>query len=152
MNWEIPGWLQQLGTVIGAGGSSIVVLKLIERIFKRDDRIAVDRMTISAELRQDIRDLKKELKLLEAQVDEKQERINALVADQAELRAENIALRGRYHELRNVMGIIVGANELYHRQLGLPEKDIPKLPDWIYQSVQGPTAREATLQPPERSS
>lgn len=149
---DIPGWAQQLGTLLGAGGVSVVVLKVIEKVFARDDRQAVDRVAVTTELRGDIRDLKADVQRLEGLLETERGRVNDLISERAELRAENRALRGRYHELRNVMGIVIGTNELYHRQLGLPERDLPKLPDWVYQPVEGPTARQAAPRPPETPS
>lgn len=148
---DVPGWAAQLGGLIGAGGLSVIVVKLVEKVFARDDRQAADRASVSSELRQDIRELKADVERLEERLDASRERERALFEQCAQLRAENTALRGRYHELRSVMQIVVSTNELYHRQLGLPEHDLPKLPDWVYQPVEGPTARDAAPKPPEGS-
>lgn len=148
--WDsLPGWAQQLGTLIGAGGGSVIVLKVVERFFARDDRQATDRVAVTTELRQDIRDLKADVQRFEALLETERGRVNELISERAELRAENRGLRGRYHELRDVLQIVVSTNELYHRQLGLPERDLPKLPTWVYSPVEGPTARQARPKPPE---
>lgn len=148
----LPEWASQLGALVTAGGGSVIVVKLIERAFARDDREAADRASVSSELRQDIRDLKADLERLEKRLDSSRERENGLFQRCTRLEAENTALRGRYHELRNVMQVMVSTNELYHRQLGLPESALPKLPDWVYQPVDGPTQRQNTPTPPEPSA
>lgn len=148
--WDaLPGWAQQLGTLVGAGGGSVVVLKLIEKFFARDDRQAIDRTSISTELRQDIRDLKKDIERLETLRDADRAARDALVTECAELRAslremraENLGLRERYHEFRGFVGVLVGTIEIYHTKLGLPENERIEVPDWVYRTVPGPTERQ----------
>jgi predicted nuclease with TOPRIM domain len=149
MQFDIPSWATQVVTLVGAGGGSVVAVKLIEKFFSRDDREAADRVSVSSELRQDVRDLKADLERVEERLEVARQRENTLFAQCAELRAENRALRGRYHELRGVLQLMASTNELYHRQLGLPEHDLPRLPGWVYQPVDGPTARDVTPKPSE---
>lgn len=140
--WDaMPGWLQQVSGLIGAGGLSVIVLKVVERVFARDDRQAADRVSISSELRQEVRELR-------ADVERQAERNNELVAMNAELRGENLALRSRYHQVLNVVGVLAARDATYRDRLGLPPDEI-NLPAWIYQPVEGPTARAAGPQPTE---
>lgn len=100
--WDsLPGWAQQLGTLIGAGGGSVVVLKVIERVFKRDDREAADRVTISTELRQDIRDLKADVERLESQLEVMRAENTRLNVRLARAETREAWTRNRYHRLTN---------------------------------------------------
>lgn len=148
-DWQIPGWLQQLGALVGAGGGSVVVLKIVEKVFARDDRQATDRASISSELRQDIRELKAETHELRGDRDRLAEQCAECRAQVRELRAENQGLRDRYHEFRAFAQLLVSTIEVYHRQLGLPESELPDIPEWVYRPVPGPTARQAPPRPPE---
>lgn len=148
-DWDIPGWAQQLGQLVGAGGGTVVILKVIERLFKRDDREATDRTSISSELRQDIRDLKAETRELRADRDRLAAELAECRALLREMRAENLGLRERFHEFRGFVGVLVGAVEIYHTKLGLPESERVEVPDWVYHPVPGPTARDVIQKPPE---
>jgi predicted nuclease with TOPRIM domain len=146
LNFDPPSWLSQLGALVTAGGGSVVVVKLIERAFARDDRQANDRTAISAELRQDLRDLKAEVRELRDDRDKLADECADLRAQLREMRVENIGLRERYHEFSSFAGVLVGTIEVYHTRLGLPDSERIKVPEWVYRQVPGPTARQG---PPE---
>lgn len=129
--WDsVPGWLQQLGTLVGAGGGSVVVLKVIERAFARDDRQAADRTTISSELRQDIRDLKTEVKALQEERETMQATIAELSMRLARAEIREGWSRNRYHRLANWMQ---------------SEPGIPSPPAWIFEDI----PRDAEPKPPQ---
>lgn len=158
LQFDPPNWLSQLGALVTAGGGSVVVVKLIEKAFARDDREATDRASISSELRADIRELKAEIDKLNERVDEEREAKDKLVQECAELRAqvreyraENEGLRTRYHEFSSFAQVLVGTIEIYHDKLGLPESDRIEIPKWVYRPVPGPTSRDAAPKPPEQS-
>lgn len=143
----MPGWTQQVGTLLGAGSLSVIVVKVIEQFFKRDDRIATDRQTITGELRQDIRDLKDDIERLEGRLEHARSENAELRDMNTRLRVENEALRERYHGVLNIVQILIARDQTYRERLGLPPDDI-NLPDWIYTRVTGPTERHGQLQEP----
>lgn len=148
---SVPDWLTQLGALIGAGGSSVLAVKVVERIFKRDDRQAADRTSISGELRQDIRDLKVEVRELQTELEGSRDRENRYIERNARLEAENEALRERYHGVMNFMQILVDRDARHRAAAGLPPEDID-IPNVFRQRVPGPTAGRISPLPPEQPS
>lgn len=116
-----PGWLAQVGALIGVGGLGAVLLKVIERLFARADRADDLAVGLRAEM---IR----RLEVLETQQRTLEESERTQYRQVVELRAENRQLRRRYHDLINWIGA----------QPGLPTP-----PQWLYEPVDGPTAGSA---------
>lgn len=133
---DIPGWLEQMGTLVLTGGGSVVVLKIIEKVFQRDDRQAVDRTTISSELRQDIRDLKADVKRLQAELEEARERNNALTSEIAQLKVREVWVRNRYHRLSNWLQEVPG---------------MPSPPAWIFEEIPTDEAPGPSHRSPEKT-
>lgn len=136
---SLPDWATQIGSLVGAGGVGMILLRLIDKTFGRVDRVDDNAKLLRGELRSQVAGLVERIDVLTERLDRAREREGKLFEQCADLRAENRALRGRYHELRQVVQIVVSTNELYHRQLGLPDTELAKLPDWVYQPVDGPT-------------
>ena len=143
----LPGWAEQAAALAGAGGVSVIALKLIERVFARDALSATDRASISSELRQDIRDLKADVEKMEARLDLARRENVDLVRLNTRLQSENEALRERYHALLNTLQILVHRDETYRRTLGLPPDDLP-IPSIVYQRLPGPTEQPGRQPPP----
>lgn len=124
-------WLAQAGALLGVGGLGAILLKIVERLFKRDDREAADRAAISSELRQDIRSLKAEVRELQAEVEAARQRENHLLARLARTEAREAWSRNRYHRLANWLQ---------------SEPGIPGPPAWIFEDIpregDGPGAPE----------
>lgn len=130
-NWG--NWGDQAGQLITALGGAVVVREIIKQVFGRANKGDDNAVIARADLRAQVADLVKRVDTLQARVEERDERINALFAQNAELRAENRGLRDRYHRLINWIA---------------QQPALPTPPDWLYERAPGPT--ESTDWPPRR--
>lgn len=148
---DVTGWLGQLGQIIGAAGSSVLLLKIVERFFRRDDREAQDRVRRRTEARDEIARLTKRVDELDARLDKAHDEYNDLyrihaqnAAQLEQITRENIALRARYHDAMQVLQRVIAQNDTYRVALGKPESEAIRIPTWLYQRVPGPTESRAT--------
>ena len=119
---DVPEGLRQVGALIGAGGLSMLLLKVIERVFARDDREANDRAAITSELRQDIRELRSLLAQMEERLNEEREHGVVLRARLARAEIREQWVRNRYHRL---VGWIQS------------EPSLPQPPSYLFEDIPG---------------
>lgn len=133
MAWQfdMPSWAAQAGSLVGAGGLGMIVLRVIDRGFGRAKQKDDDQALRRGELRQQIATLTMRVDLLTERLDASRDRNEALVALNAELRAENTQLRERYHRFMNWIST---------------EPTLPQPPPWVYGRVAGPTAPSDQVQ------
>jgi hypothetical protein len=120
--------------LLGAGGVGILLREVVKQIFARASQQDENRRTTRADQATQIATLVARVDVLDARVEAERQRSNQLFAANAELRAENIGLRQRYHRLLSWLSA----------QPGLPSP-----PSWLYETVDGPTRSSAMPQSPE---
>lgn len=147
-NWG--GWGESIGQLVTALGGAVVVREVIKQVFARANKGDENAVLARADLRTQVAALVERVDTLQSRLDAREESYRQLFAVNADLRAENIALRGRYHRLLNWSQEIVGTLDLYAERLNIPEHERLRIPRWIDETVQGPTAREGLQPPTER--
>lgn len=136
---DIPSWVAQGGSLLGAGAVGAIILRLIDKTFGRAQQQDSNRAQLRGELREQIATLTARVDVLTERLDSAREANNVLVVQNARLEAENEALRERYHAILNLVQVLIGRDSQYREKLGLPPDDL-NIPDWMYQRVPGPTA------------
>jgi hypothetical protein len=136
-NWG--GWGESIGQLVTALGGAVVVRELIKQVFARAKDGDENARLARADLRVQMADLSERMNTLQKRLDEREEAYRQLFAVNADLRAENVALRGRYHRLLNWSQEIVGTLDLYAERLNIPEHERLRIPRWIDETVPGPT-------------
>ena len=111
--------------LLGAGGVGALLLRLVDRIFKRADRGDDVAAGLRGEMVRRIESLERNYAALEAR-----ERETFLRA--VNLEAENRQLRRRWHALLNWLQ---------------SEPNLPQPPRWLFENVDGPTAYDTMPQP-----
>jgi hypothetical protein len=138
--FDVPSWLTQGSSLLGAGAVGAIVLRLIDKFFGRAKEQDSNRAQIRGELREQVATLTVRVDVLTERLDKARDANNALVVRNARLEAENEALRERYHGVLNLVSIMIKRDGEYREKLGLPPDDL-NVPDWIYQRVPGPTSK-----------
>lgn len=102
---------------------------------------------VSDKLREQIREMYERLDVVDERLNAERERRLALVAEIANLKSENHQIRGREHQIRGYLTTLVLTAQRYHRQLGYPEEEMPRLPAWVNDPIPGPTIHAAASAP-----
>jgi hypothetical protein len=131
------GWFDNIPQIITAIGGGVVIREVVRQIFARANKQDDNAVIARTDLRQQVADLIARVDAMQVRLDATNERANALFAENAELRAENRGLRQRYHALMNWLA---------------EQENLPTPPPWLYQPIEGPTARDAAPKPPETKS
>jgi hypothetical protein len=128
---SIPGWLQQIGGVVGAGGGLAIALKFIDRAFGRADK----RDDLEVGLRTSILE---RLAAVEKAYREQGEELEAMRLKNTALEVRLARAETREQWTRN----------RYHRLAGWlqTETGIPSPPAWIFEDI--PREAEEAPEPP----
>lgn len=129
---DLSPWLQWAGGLLGAGTVGLLLREALRLMFARAQQNDQNQTTRRGEWREEVARLTLRVDELTARLDATNERANALFAMNAELRAENRALRERYHRFLNWVQL---------------EPNLPQPPRWLYERVEGPTEREVMPRP-----
>jgi hypothetical protein len=152
MNLQVPGseWLTDivpwLGGAVGGGAAIKLIEKLLGLVFERArqrdeqaDRQAAREdgqdLLMAETLRAQIRDLYARCDILQDRLDRAAERHSAVLGELADLKAENHVIRAREHQMRGYMAVLIGTTQRYHKLLGFPEEEMPKVPTWVNESL-----------------
>ncbi len=127
-------WGDYAVKLLGAGGVAMLIREVIKQTFARAGQNDENRRLTRADQAAQIATLIARVDVLDERIEAERQRSNRLFAENAELKAENIGLRERYHRLLNWLSV----------QPGLPTP-----PAWLYERLDGPTARDIVPQPPE---
>jgi hypothetical protein len=159
---QIPGheWLAEVGPWLGGALGGGAALKLIEKVLGlvferarlRDEQQAREAaredgqdLLMAATLREQIRDLYARCDILQDRLDRAADRHSAVLAELAELKAENHVIRARDHQMRGYMTVLIGTAQRYHKLLGFPLEEMPKVPTWVNEPMRGaPLGTEET--------
>lgn len=117
-------WVAQAGSLLGAGGLGMLLLKIVERIFARADRQDDLAVGLRAEMVRRLETLEKDVAVLREDRDRE-------FRSRVRLESENRQLRQRYHALINWIA---------------KTPELPTPPSWLYESVSGPTSDEGLPQ------
>lgn len=153
LEWQPPDWLAQAaawaGSLVVAGGAKPAFDWWQGRGKERREarKEELDAATeLREEMRAELRTMRSEIKERDDRLDTLQREIYELLAKIASLTAENQIIRAHNHRLLGELAGFYAVLQMKWKLAGLPMADIPKIPDWVHESPDGPTAsfREPT--------